>query len=166
LEITYEAPDARMTLERDFEARFQAVRPRLLRICAAVVGPDDAEDLVQETYMRAMERLDQLRNPALLEAWLVRVALNESRTLRRRQARLRLRLPHLVQPQAASPDTHLQQLVDDLPARERACVVLHYGYGYRLAEVGELLGVSALNARTILFRARRRLRRQLEEAES
>lgn len=166
METTYEAADEGVALERDFDARFQAARPRLLRVCAAVVGTDDAEDLVQETYMRAAERLNQLRDAALLETWLVRIALNESRSLRRRQARLRERLPQLVRPEPASPDADLQQLVDELPPRQRACVVLHYGYGYRLAEVGDLLGVSALNARTILFRARRRLRRQLEEGES
>jgi DNA-directed RNA polymerase specialized sigma24 family protein len=44
-------------------------------------------------------------------------------------------------------------------------VVLHYGHGYRLEEIASLVGVTAVNARTILFRARRRLGQQLREAE-
>ena len=45
-------------------------------------------------------------------------------------------------------------------------VVLHYGHGYRLEEVADLLGLTAVNARTILFRARRRLGQALREAEA
>jgi DNA-directed RNA polymerase specialized sigma24 family protein len=42
--------------------------------------------------------------------------------------------------------------------------VLHYGHGYRLEEIAEMTGLSAINVRTIIFRARRRLREQVERA--
>jgi DNA-directed RNA polymerase specialized sigma24 family protein len=71
-------------LRRDFHERFMAARPMLLGICRSVVGLDEAEDLVQETYRRAMDRLGQLRDPSLFEAWPARIALNEARTFWRR----------------------------------------------------------------------------------
>jgi RNA polymerase sigma factor (sigma-70 family) len=150
-------------IERDFHQRFEAARPRLLAICRAVVGPTDAEDLVQETYVRAVGRLDQLRDPDLLEAWLARIALNEARSLVRRNVRQRQSLHALVPVEAPASDRELQRLVNALPARERSSLALYYGYGYRVTEVAMLLGISEINARTVLFRARRRLRRQLEE---
>ncbi|HEX7122708.1 MAG TPA: RNA polymerase sigma factor [Gemmatimonadaceae bacterium] len=152
-------------LRRDFHARFLAARPMLLRICRSVVGFEEAEDLVQETYLRAVDRLGQLRDPSLFEAWLARIALNEARTFWRR----RKRAPVSTEAQlhlhdgAQLRDAALVELVERLPERERACIVLHYGHGYSTQEVARLLGLSPINTRTILFRARRRLKRELQE---
>jgi len=66
---------ARAELVRDFEARFEQLRPRLTAVCATMAGVDDAPDLVHEAYLRASERLHQLRDPALFDAWVVRIAL-------------------------------------------------------------------------------------------
>jgi RNA polymerase sigma-70 factor (ECF subfamily) len=148
-----------------FDARFEGVRDRLTAVCTAVAGRDDAEDLVHETYLRAFDRIEQLRDPALFDAWVVRIALNEARGLHRRTRRARERLSQLRPRPERGPDAGLRELVERLPPRERAVVVLHYAYGYRLTEVSRLLGLSQINIRTLVFRARRRLRAQLEEAE-
>jgi RNA polymerase sigma factor (sigma-70 family) len=59
-------------------------------------------------------------------------------------------------------DVGLRELIERLPPRERTLVVLHYGYGYRVEDIAAMAGMSAVNVRTILFRARRRLRDQIE----
>lgn len=147
----------------EFHDRFEAVRQRLTAICRTVVGEDDADDVVQETYLRARDRIGQLRNPAAFEAWLVRIALNEARSVARRRARYQLPLGELdPAPRVRDRDVALLELVDDLPVRERMAVALYYGYGYGLAEVATLIGISHINARTVLFRARRRLRKAWE----
>lgn len=148
-----------------FDTRFEAVRDRLSAVCAAIVGRHDADDLVHETYLRALDRLHQLRDAALFDPWVVRIALNEARGLYRRNRRARERIAETRPRQAAGPDAGLRELVERLPPRERAVVVLHYAYGYRLTEISRLLGLSEINVRTLAFRARRRLRTQLEEAE-
>ncbi len=150
-------------LRGEFDARFESLRPRLRAVCTAIAGPDDASDLVQETYLRASERLHQLRDTNLFDAWVVRIALNEAKGMRRRARRQQERLVELVTPSAATTDAGLRQLVEELPARERAVIVLQYGYGYRMGEIARLLGLSEINVRTIAFRARRHLRAQLEE---
>jgi RNA polymerase sigma factor (sigma-70 family) len=151
-------------LRADFHERFEAFRPRLLAICRLTVGPADAEDVVQEAYLRASERLHQLRDPALLEAWLFRIALNQARSIRRAPSRRQLRLND-QEPAAGHepPDLAVREAVDRLPVRQRAVVILHYVYGYKLAEVADLVGISEVNARTLLFRARRNLRTSLEK---
>lgn len=150
-------------LEHEFHDRFEAVRPRLVAVCRTVIGVDDADDVVQETYLRARERIAQLREPDAFEAWLVRIALNEARSVARRRTRHQQPLGELDPPsRARSRDVALLELVDALPLRERMVVVLFYGYGYGLHEVAPLLGISHINARTVLFRARRRLRNALE----
>jgi RNA polymerase sigma factor (sigma-70 family) len=164
-EVTEVAPSLAID-EATFDRRFAEVRPRLVRICAGLVGHDQAEDVVQDVFLRARSRRRQLRDDDLFEAWICRAAINECYNRHRSQARLRDRLPRLVRTQAlATTDLGLRELIEALPARERTVVVLHYGYGYALDEVAQLLDLTAVNARTILFRARRKLGKQLREAE-
>ena len=150
----------------DFDVRFEGVRRRLLAVCTAVAGPDDAHDVVQETYLRASDRIKQLRNPELFDAWVVRIALNVAKSEMRARRRAAERTSKLITHRAAESDAGLLELVAALPPRERAVIVLHYGYGYRMAEIARLLNLSEINVRTVAFRARRRLRAQLEEAAS
>lgn len=153
-------------LDDDFHERFEAVRQRLTVICRTVVGEDDADDVVQETYLRARDRIGQLRNPDAFEAWLVRIALNQARSVVRRRSRHQQPLGEIDPPSPArGRDVALLELVDSLPLRERMAVVLYYGYGYGLAEVAALMGISHINARTVLFRARRRLRKAWEASD-
>lgn len=155
---------ARDDLVADFEARFERIRTRLTAVCSAVAGADEAPDLVHETYLRASQRLHQLRDPALFDAWVVRIALNEAKSVLRARRRFAERAPQLAPGQLKSPDVGLRQLVEQLAPRERAVIVLHYAYGYRMGEIARLLDLSEINVRTLAFRARRRLRSQLEEA--
>ena len=63
----------------------------------------------------------------------------------------------MLQRTPASSSLELRELVERLPARERTILVLHYGHGYSLAEIGQLLEITHVNARAIISRARRRL---------
>jgi RNA polymerase sigma-70 factor (ECF subfamily) len=149
-----------------FDARFALARDRLVRICAGFVGADAAEDVAQDTYLRARERRNQLHDLDLFEAWLTRIAINLCVNRHRSGRRLLEMLPSfLSQPTAAERDLGLRELVEQLPARERTLVVLHYGHGYRLDEIARMSGLSAINVRTIVFRARRRLASRLREAD-
>ena len=77
----------------DLEAAFERARPRLLAISRGLVGAGGAEDVVQDTYLVARERIGQLRDPAAVEAWLARIAIH--RCYRQRQRRMHLdRLLH------------------------------------------------------------------------
>lgn len=161
--VAIETSEVAVDFDVSFHARFEAVRPRLLAICCAVVGYDDAEDVAQETYIRARARFGQLRSARSFEAWVVRIALNEARSVARGRARHNVSLGDIDPPaHRRDRDVALVELVDGLPIRQRMAVVLYYGYGYDMGDVARLLGVSRINARTVLFRARRRLRSQWE----
>lgn len=150
-----------------FDARFTDVRDRLVRICAGFVGADAADDVAHDTYLRARSRLQQLRDPDLFEAWLTRIAINLCMNRHRSHRRWVERLPMLPRRQSVPPprDAGLRELIERLPARERTLVVLHYGHGYTLEEVAQMSGLAPTNVRSIVFRARRRLRKQLQEAD-
>ena len=150
-----------------FDQRFGEMRERLLRICIGLVGPDHAEDVLHDAYLLTRNRVAQLRDVNRFEAWVARAAVNLCYNRHRSRRRASERLPRLAasRPPAADRDPGLRELIERLPPRERTVIVLHYGHGYRTGEVAELVGTSPANARSILFRARRRLARQLEETE-
>ena len=99
-----------------FDARFALARDRLVRICAGFVGADAAEDVAQDTYLRARERLNQLHDVDLFEAWLTRIAINLCVNRHRSARRLLEMLPSFAsRPTAAERDLGLRELVEQLP---------------------------------------------------
>ncbi|MEO7295551.1 MAG: RNA polymerase sigma factor [Candidatus Limnocylindria bacterium] len=151
-EVT-DATDARA----EFDARFAQARERLLRITASLVGADDAEDAVQDTYLLGRRRFDQLRDDTAFEPWVTRIAVNLCFGRHRREKRLRELLPALLPGRATASDIGLRELVEALPPRERTVLVMHYGHGYGLEEIATLLDLTHTNVRTILARTRKRL---------
>jgi RNA polymerase sigma-70 factor (ECF subfamily) len=140
----------------DLEAAFERARPRLLAISRGLIGAGGAEDVVQDTYLVARERIGQLRDPSAVEAWLARIAIH--RCYRQRQRRMHLdRLLPWLHRTPTSSSLELRELIERLPVRERTVLVLHYGHGYSLGEIGQLLEITHVNARAIVSRARRRL---------
>ncbi|MCA1569689.1 MAG: RNA polymerase sigma factor [Chloroflexi bacterium] len=149
-----------------YDTRFAAIRDKLVRICSGLVGADAAEDVVHDAYLRGRGRIGQLREIDLFDAWVTRMAVNLCMNRHRSGRRLRNLLPSLGRRPAAAPrDIGLRELVERLPSRERTLVVLHYGHGYQFDEIARLTGLTSVNARSIMFRARRRLADQLREAD-
>lgn len=150
-----------------FEERFASVRPRLLAISRGLVGADAAEDVVQDAYLRARSRCRQLRDASLFDAWVSRITVNLCFNRHRDRRRLLERLPLLGRREDADRgrDTGLRELIERLPPRDGTIVVLHYGHGYQVDEIAALLGLTSVNARTILFRARAKLAESLREAD-
>jgi len=154
----------RASRSSDFDARFAEGRERLLRICAGLVG-DLAEDVVQDTYLRGRQRFDQLRDPGLFDAWVSKIAVNLCMNAHRGRRR-EFRMPESDFPTKVQRDPGLRELIEQLPPRDRALVVLHYGHGYRIDEIARMVGITATSARSRLFRARARLAQQLRLAEN
>ena len=133
--------------------------------------PEDASDLVQETFLRAARTSGAMPADARgEEAWLVRVLVNLCRD-RWRQQQDRRRLDIYVDRETGTRRDAESPLVaralvwralQGLPPRRRAVVVLHEIEGASIQHIAGLLGVTAVTVRWHLSRARRELRRLLE----
>jgi RNA polymerase sigma-70 factor (ECF subfamily) len=145
------------------EKTFAEARPTLTRICTSIVG-DDGDDIVQNSYLAARSRLHQLRDLDAIKPWLVRIAVNGCFAHRRRRERFAALLPSRP-PVREESDLDLRVELGRLSNRERTIIVLHYGHGLELKEVGEMLGEKPATVRSILFRARARLRLGLDANE-
>lgn len=121
----------------------------------------DAEDVVQETWIRAVEKLGTFRWQASLATWLTGIALNQCRARFRRRDRrwLEVKETDLV---AEAPPLHeradLEQAVAALPPGYRTVLVLHDVEGFTHEELASRLGIAVGTSKSQLSRARTMLR--------
>jgi RNA polymerase sigma-70 factor (ECF subfamily) len=146
-------------------SRFALARERLLRIAGSLVGAQEADDVVHDTYLLGRQRFGQLRDRSAFEPWLTRIAVNQCFGQHRRTRRLRELLPTLLPRRPGFSDIGLRELVERLPPRERTVLVLHYGHGYGLEEIATILDLTHSNVRTIVARTRKRLFAAWRDAE-
>ena len=142
-----------------FEAFYVEHRDGIFGFLVRRLGRDRAEDAFQETFLRALRSYDSLQHASNLRAWVftiaARVAVDEVR--RRKPA------PADGEPavEDALPEyAELEHLADELPPKERAAVVLRYGYDLEYADIANALGSSEEAARQAASSGVRRLRRK------
>lgn len=130
------------------------------------------EDVVQETFVRAIQQADRLRSDGAFFPWLVRIALNVAVDLRRRTQRETVtdELPEMTTSVESGADHRMERVEDAdrvnralerLKPRSRELLVLRYFAGMSVAELAEVFDKSDVAIRKELQRSRDQLRRQL-----
>lgn len=138
--------------------------PAVYRLAYARTGSrEDAEDVMQETFLRLLRRAPELNGEEHLRAWLLRVAANCANSLHRRPWRYELPLEEEIAQTPPPEHGEVLTAVMALPEKYRIPVCLHYCEGYTTAEVAAILGKKEATVRTWLFRARGLLRDMLTE---
>ena len=138
----------------------------LFRAALAILGDaQEAEDAVQEAFLRYLEKRPELRDGEHEKAWLLKVTANRCKSILR--SRRRHPAEELLDIYPA-PDQESRELVEailTLPPNQRSAVHLHYYEGYTSEEIGAILGQRPGTVRSHLSRARDALRRYLTEGE-
>jgi RNA polymerase sigma factor (sigma-70 family) len=124
--------------------------PVVLRVCRALVGPDDAEDAWSDTFLAALVAYPRLRPDSNVRGWLVTIA--HRKAIDRLRAGRRAPVPLESLPEQPSPDIQPTDLdlwrnVAELAPRQRAAVAYHYLAGLPHAQVAEVLGGTETAAR-------------------
>ena len=142
-----------------FESFYAEHRDGVFGFLVRRLGRDRAEDAFQETFLRALRSYSSLAHASNLRAWVftiaARVAVDE----------LRKKRPAVAEPEPVVDErrpayAELEHLADALPPKERAAVVLRYGYDLEYAEIATALGSSEEAARQAASSGVRRLRKQ------
>jgi RNA polymerase sigma factor (sigma-70 family) len=122
-------------------------------------GGADCDDLVQEAFIRVSKQTSELTNPP---AYLRTTIVNLCRDAHRRQSREAVRLRLVADDSTmASFDSHLLELVAELPYAQRAVLVLRYWVDMPDEQIAETLGVRSPTVRSLAHRATRRLHKEL-----
>jgi len=158
-----------------FDGLAESCRPWLFGLCYRLVRDrTTAEDLVQETLLRALRDLAQLRDPDRFRPWLARIAVNACRMELRRLLARPEQLLHVEQSRASAQANEespfgsaqsgpfgVDEALAQLNRRDRRLLLLFYGDGLSQAEIGEALALSAAAVKSRLHRARERLRKEM-----
>lgn len=156
-------------------------RDRVFRLAVSVLGPgneSEAEDVAQEVFVLVYRKIDNFRHESDFSTWLFRMTKNHALD-RRRLARMRH--PHVGDqalssipapgrsndPEMAAVDrerrARILELIERLPDQQRTAIYLHYWMGSGVAEIAELMEMKLQTVKSHLYRARRRLFRELNE---
>lgn len=149
-----------------FAGLYRAHAGTLMPVLWRLAGGDRglAEDWLQDAFVRAWKRLDQLRDPAAFGGWLRRLAVNIALAEKRRG-----RVPAVdVEVEASGPeppwpaaDLDLERAIARLPERARQVLVLFHLSDLEHAEIGELMGIEPGTSKAQLHRARALLKEML-----
>ena len=148
----------------DFEAFVIKHENKLYRTALAIMGNiSDAEDVVQEAFLRAYEKAPEFQTDNHEKAWLIRETVNLCNSRLRSPWRKR-REPLLASYPAAEPEQHeLLEHILSLPPKYRAVIHLFYYEGYSVKEIAGLTGQKESTVRSLLTRARQKLKSVLKE---
>lgn len=126
---------------------------------------EEVEDAAQQTFLTAWRKLDTYKAKAPFEHWLTRVCLNCCYEELRRRRATEVELDREITAPASDPNARLDvaRLLAHLPAQDRFVLQLMHGEGWSTAEIAERLGWTRANVKVRAHRARKKLRKLLEE---
>jgi RNA polymerase sigma-70 factor, ECF subfamily len=163
--------------EAEFQARFvqENMRRIFLQIYRVVGNVEDAQDLTQETFIKALQRGEQLKDDSKAAHWLSRIASNTAIDFLRRQGRVSFSdIAGIPEPLIATTHTpeketlrneqrqYLDRGLETLTERERMALLLRDVEDYSAEEVAEQLDCSKATVRSHIANARIKFRRYLE----
>lgn len=153
----------------------------IFRVAYRMTGNEhDADDVVQETFLRAYRTLDRFEERANFSTWLHRIAVNCSLDLLRARGRQdrhyggdpeeaesmgAIKSDAMLQDRlllSAELQTHVTKAMERLTGNERTAFVLRHFEGMPVEEIGKTLGIQVNAAKHTIFRAVRKLRESLE----
>ena len=154
----------------DLSQVFDATSPRLLRVAVHLVGDAAAaEDLVQATFLTAIERASSFEPGRAVEPWLTGILTRHAHALRR-EARREVDLARLIERAPETPleeassrerDSEVARVLDRLPEPYRATLLLRVRHGMNAADIAHVLDTSPGAVRVRIHRGLDLLRRQL-----
>ena len=155
---------------RTFERLYRAHVADVYRYALALTGNrSDAEDVTQTTFMQAYRALDRGEHPVKPRNWLITVAHNVCRQRFRETARRPVEVEYfedvgeaLVPSEDGPTATDIQRALGQLALSQREALVMRELEGRSYAEIAKTMGLTVAAVETLIFRARRALREQLE----
>jgi RNA polymerase sigma factor (sigma-70 family) len=144
---------------------YRRYRDDLVRFATVLVGPSDAQDVVSSAMLRLLDRPDSsVKQP---RPYLYQTVANQARNHKRGEARRRSRelrvAPTDRVPALPEPYPEVREAIERLSVRQRAVVYLAYWEDLTEEAIAEHLGIGAGSVRTHLARARRHLRKALDD---
>lgn len=166
-----------------FEEIVERYKKKVYYIAYDIVGDHhEAEDISQEVFIKMYRALDRFRKDAKMSSWLYQIAVNSSiDSLRRKKTKPRIHVEDIDQVgrkdqalESASPESnperravaalmqeHIDQALHKITPQERAVFVMRHYNEFKIKEIADVLDVSSGTVKSLLFRALKKLRKEL-----
>lgn len=148
-----------------FQDFLEANRATIYRFLTVAVGPNDADDCFQETFLSALRAYPRVTRGERLDRWILRIASRKAIDHHRAGARQALPMPD--PPERAAPtvdptrDDELWEAVSGLPPRQRVAVVHRHVLDRPYSEIADLMGTSEEAARANVYQGTKKLRERM-----
>jgi RNA polymerase sigma factor (sigma-70 family) len=148
-----------------FQDFLEANRAMVYRFLMVAVGPNDAEDCFQDTFLSALRAYPRVTRGERLDRWILRIASRKA--IDHHRAGARHALPTADPPERAvptvdpTPDDALWEAVRELPPRQRVAVVHRHVLDRPYAEIADLMGTSEETARANVYQGTKKLREMM-----
>jgi len=145
-----------------FQTLLDSHRADVYRFCAALVGPGEADDCFQDTFLAALRAYPSLRSADNLKSWLMTIAHRKALDHHRARGRRALpmdALPEVPTYDAEGADPAIWEHVGDLPPKQRAALRLRFGDDLGYADIGAAIGCSEDAARRNVHEGLKSLRK-------
>lgn len=136
----------------------------LFRICYCILcNRDDAEDALQETFLKYLTKAPEFESDEHEKAWLIKVATNISKNaVLLRKRRKTVDIDELNSIGIEDEDTEIFESIMALPVKYKIVMTLHYIEGYSSKEISEIISISPEAVRKRLQKGRELLRKEIE----
>lgn len=145
------------------------MQAQLYHVARSILGnTQDATDAVQSAVFKAWRSLRSLRDNERFRPWMMRILVNQCRSMQRSHFRNLRLLNRVIESSALSSHTverDVHEMLDALPEKLRLPVLLYYFDGYSHCEIGQILGIGSEQVNTRLRQGRNKLRKMLSEGD-
>ncbi|MCL1789208.1 MAG: RNA polymerase sigma factor [Oscillospiraceae bacterium] len=153
--------------QNEFTRRVLEAEPTLYRISKSILKNEfDCADAVQETILRAFQKLNSLKEEKFFKTWLCRILIHECyRILKSRKTTVPVSYEEYfkTEPAFESSDIGLYNAIMQLNEKHRLVITLHYIEGFKTAEVARMLKIPEGTVKSRISRAKSQLRQLLKE---
>jgi RNA polymerase sigma-70 factor (ECF subfamily) len=170
-----------------FQEIVERYKKKVFYIAYDIVGDfHEAEDISQEVFIKMYRALDRFRKDAKMSSWLYQIAVNTSiDSLRRKKSKLRINVEDIEQVgvqeqtlESANPEAdperravtalmqeHIDLALDKVTPQERTVFVMRHYNEFKIREIADVLEVSSGTVKSLLFRALKKLRKELSSSQ-
>lgn len=155
--------------DKAFLKLFQQYEEDIYRMAYVYVkNPDDALDVVQEVAYQSFKKIHTLREPAYVKTWLLKITMNYAMNVVRKNKKVIQLKPEYeefiaMESEDISLNLTVQHLLEALDEGEKSVVLLRFYQQYTFKEISEVLEIPLGTAKSVLYRALHKLRKQCEE---
>lgn len=156
----------------DFSCFLECYGARVMALVSRMVPlPEDAEELVQDTFVQAYLHLDSFGGQSRFSTWIYRIAYNQTVSWLRRNKRITVEwkddysepVDEMMQEEEEENIAYLERAIEQLTPEEKALIVLHYHEDHSVQEMAYILQMSAGTVASRLCRLRKKLYRVIKQ---